>query len=86
MWLYSRNLSAGFGKSINYGSLLEQCWRGANEIPLKDGGVRKFIRDGDNVVMRGHCQARLCFNNPQPLQPLKNVKHDNFLHSPDRDA
>merc|ERR1719352_1261246 len=45
------------GKSINYGSLLEQCWRGANEIPLKDGGVRKFIRDGDNVVMHGHCQG-----------------------------
>merc|ERR1712224_192453 len=45
------------GKSNNYGSLLEQCWRGAQEIPLKDGGVRKFIRDGDNVVMRGHCQG-----------------------------
>merc|ERR1719329_160756 len=45
------------GKSINYGSLLEQCWRGANEIPLKDGGKRKFILDGDNVVMHGHCQG-----------------------------
>jgi maleylpyruvate isomerase len=45
------------GKSINYGSLLEQCWRGANEIPLKDGNVRKFIKDGDDVVMRGHCQG-----------------------------
>jgi len=45
------------GKSINYGSLLEQCWKGANKIPLKDGEKRTFILDGDNVVMRGHCQA-----------------------------
>jgi len=45
------------GKSINYGSLLEQCWRGKNDIPLKDGTTRKFIRDGDNVVMHGHCQG-----------------------------
>jgi len=45
------------GKSINYGSLLEQCWRGSNDIPLKDGGTRKFIRDGDNVIMHGHCQG-----------------------------
>jgi len=45
------------GKSKNYGSLLEQCWKGANEIPLNDGGKRKFALDGDNVVMHGHCQG-----------------------------
>jgi maleylacetoacetate isomerase len=45
------------GKSIDYGSLLEQTWRGANEVPLSDGSTRKFIQDGDSIVMRGHCQG-----------------------------
>ena len=27
--------------------MLELSWRGANEIPLADGQVRKFLQDGD---------------------------------------
>jgi fumarylacetoacetase len=45
------------GESINYGSLLEQTWRGKNEVPLSDGGIRKFIQDGDSILMHGHCQG-----------------------------
>ncbi|CAK0865793.1 unnamed protein product [Prorocentrum cordatum] len=45
------------GSSVNYGSLLEQTWRGKNEITLSDGAKRKFIQDGDAVVMRGYCQG-----------------------------
>lgn len=45
------------GESINYGSLLEQTWRGVNEITLSDGGKRKFIQDGDAILMRGFCQG-----------------------------
>merc|ERR1719350_1728632 len=41
----------------NLGSMLELCWRGSREIKLSDGGVRKFLRDGDTVNMRGHCQG-----------------------------
>lgn len=46
------------GTSINYGSLLEQTWRGAQELQLSDGQTRKFIQDGDSIVMRGHCQGQ----------------------------
>jgi len=45
------------GKSINYGSLLEQSWKGSNKITLKDGSERSFILDNDKIVMRGYCQG-----------------------------
>jgi len=36
--------------------MLEITWRGAN--PVKVGEEeRKFINDGDNVHLRGHCQG-----------------------------
>lgn len=40
----------------NFGSMLELTWRGANPIKLKDGSERKFIEDGDTLIMRGHCE------------------------------
>jgi len=40
----------------NYGSMLELSWRGANPITLADGSERKFINDGDTVIMRGYCK------------------------------
>jgi fumarylacetoacetase len=40
----------------SYGSMLELSWGGKNPITLKDGSERKFINDGDTVIMRGHCQ------------------------------
>ena len=39
-----------------FGSMLELSWRGAHEIPLKNspnGAVRKFLQDGDEVIMTG---------------------------------
>jgi len=39
----------------SYGSMLELSWRGRDEIPLSGGGVRKFIKDHDTIVMRGTC-------------------------------
>ncbi|MFK7049102.1 fumarylacetoacetase [Flavobacterium columnare] len=38
------------------GSMLELTWGGKNPITLKDGSERKFINDGDTVIMRGYCQ------------------------------
>ncbi|AEW85966.1 fumarylacetoacetase [Flavobacterium columnare] len=38
------------------GSMLELTWGGKNPILLKDGSERKFINDGDTVIMRGYCQ------------------------------
>ncbi len=38
----------------SYGSMLELSWRGTKPVKLSDGSERKFINDGDTVVMRGH--------------------------------
>jgi fumarylacetoacetase len=40
----------------SFGSMLELTWRGANPLKLNDGTERKFINDGDTVIIRGHAQ------------------------------
>jgi len=40
----------------SYGSLLELAWKGTKPLKLADGTERKFILDGDRVVIRGHCE------------------------------
>jgi maleylacetoacetate isomerase len=40
----------------NFGSMLELSWKGSREIQLDDGEVRKFLKDGDAVIMKGWCQ------------------------------
>lgn len=43
------------GKDKNsYGSMLELTWSGKNPLKLPNGEERKFIEDGDTVIMRGH--------------------------------
>ncbi|GAX15183.1 fumarylacetoacetase [Fistulifera solaris] len=39
----------------SYGSMLELSWKGSKEVKVGDE-VRKFLKDGDTVVMRGYCQ------------------------------
>jgi fumarylacetoacetase len=39
-----------------YGSMLELSWRGTKPLKMNDGSERKFINDGDTVIMRGHCE------------------------------
>uniref|UniRef100_H2Z6I6 Fumarylacetoacetase n=1 Tax=Ciona savignyi TaxID=51511 RepID=H2Z6I6_CIOSA len=41
----------------SYGSMLELCWKGTKEVNLGSGNVRKFLKDGDNVVLSGYCQG-----------------------------
>jgi fumarylacetoacetase len=38
------------------GCLLELTWRGAEPLALPTGETRKFLEDGDEVVMRGYCE------------------------------
>lgn len=40
----------------SYGSMLELSWRGQKPLQMADGTERKFINDGDNVILRGYCQ------------------------------
>lgn len=41
----------------NRGCLLELTWRGSEPIDLPTGERRKFLEDGDEVVIRGRCEA-----------------------------
>ncbi|MFT7381440.1 MAG: fumarylacetoacetase [Roseivirga sp.] len=41
-------------KPEEFGSMLEITWRGERPIKMKDGSERKFIQDGDTVIMSGH--------------------------------
>ncbi|GAB0090275.1 Fumarylacetoacetase [Sergentomyia squamirostris] len=40
----------------SFGSLLELCWKGTKTIPLSGGETRKFLQDGDEVIIRGYCE------------------------------
>jgi fumarylacetoacetase len=39
------------------GCLLERTWRGQNPIALPDATQRKFLQDGDEVILRGWCEG-----------------------------
>jgi len=38
------------------GSLLELTWRGSEPLQLPSGEERKFLQDGDEVILRGYCE------------------------------
>jgi fumarylacetoacetase len=38
------------------GSMLELSWKGTEPIQLPSGEVRKFLEDGDEVIIRGWCE------------------------------
>ena len=42
--------------SDSYGSMLEITWRGTKPVQMADGTERKFVGNGDTVIMRGHAQ------------------------------
>jgi fumarylacetoacetase len=37
----------------SFGSMMEITWRGTKPLKLEDGSERKFINDGDTVIIRG---------------------------------
>ena len=39
------------------GCLLERTWRGTEPLALPDGESRKFLEDGDEVILSGRCVA-----------------------------
>jgi fumarylacetoacetase len=40
-----------------YGSLLEIAWNGTRPLALVDGGGRRFLEDGDEVILTGYSQG-----------------------------
>lgn len=43
-------------EETSYGSMLELTWRGTRPITMPDGTERKFVNDGDTVILRGFGQ------------------------------
>ncbi|HEV2445535.1 MAG TPA: fumarylacetoacetase, partial [Candidatus Sulfopaludibacter sp.] len=41
----------------NRGCLLEVTWRGTEPLELPTGEIRRFLEDGDEVILRGWCEA-----------------------------
>lgn len=44
-------------EKVNRGCLLELTWRGADPLQLPNGETRTFLEDGDEVTLRGYCEA-----------------------------
>ena len=42
-----------FQTEDSYGSMLELCWKGTKTVDLGNGLTRKFLQDGDEVIMTG---------------------------------
>lgn len=40
----------------SFGSMLELSWRGTKTVELAGGQTRKFLADGDEVIIRGYCE------------------------------
>ncbi len=53
--IYASGTISGKDKD-SFGSMLELTWRGTEPLVLNDGSERKFIEDGDTVIMRGHAE------------------------------
>ncbi|KAK9872514.1 hypothetical protein WA026_017979 [Henosepilachna vigintioctopunctata] len=43
--------------SDSFGSLLELSWKGTKPIRLNDGSQRKFLQDGDTIILKGKCEG-----------------------------
>ncbi|EIE20870.1 Fumarylacetoacetase [Coccomyxa subellipsoidea C-169] len=39
------------------GCLLEKTWNGSKSVELSNGEERKYLLDGDTVILRGYCQG-----------------------------
>ena len=40
----------------SFGSMLELSWKGTRPVKLEDGDERRFIEDGDTVIMKGYAE------------------------------
>lgn len=57
--------------------MLELSWRGSKTVDIGNGETRKFLQDGDEVVMTGYCQGEgyrvgfgLCTGKVLPSNPV----------------
>ena len=48
---------ACFQDKNSLGSLLELTWNGQHEVEFDGGVKRKFIEDGDEIMLTGYCKS-----------------------------
>jgi fumarylacetoacetase len=53
--MYGSGTISGPEKNM-YGSMLELSWKGTNPVQLANGETRKFIQDGDTVIMKAYSE------------------------------
>ena len=53
--MYGSGTISGPEKNM-YGSMLELSWKGTNPVQLANGDTRKFIQDGDTVIMKAYSE------------------------------
>ena len=53
--LYSSGTISGSDPG-SYGSLIETTWNGTRPLKLPDGSERKYLEDGDTIILRGHAE------------------------------
>lgn len=53
--LYGSGTISGKEKT-SFGSMLELTWKGTEPLIMSDGSERKFINDGDTVIMKAFCE------------------------------
>ncbi|KAG5678851.1 hypothetical protein PVAND_008484 [Polypedilum vanderplanki] len=64
--------------SDSYGSMLELSWKGTRTISLGGNETRKFLQDGDEVIIRGFCNGEYrigfgeCRGKVLPTIPFEN--------------
>lgn len=42
----------------SFGSMLELSWRGSKTVDIGTNATRKFLQDGDEVIINGYCQGK----------------------------
>ena len=40
----------------SFGSMLEICWAGSKPLNFPNGAVRRFLEDGDTILMRAYAE------------------------------
>lgn len=65
--------------SDSFGSMLELSWKGTKTVQLSGNETRKFLQDGDEVIIRGFCNGEdyrigfgMCQGKVLPAIPFEN--------------
>ncbi len=62
----------------SFGSMLELCWKGTKQVDLANNETRKFLLDGDEVIIKGFCNGDYrigfgtCSGKVLPVIPFEN--------------